>query len=110
MGLTVERFAALGLDQPPLPEVNGRGMADFIKSLRHPGDDCYHPCPEASPGPEVVAGKVTSHRDWRDTQVYEGTTRDIFIYTTPDLKAGIEAALAVFNDGAGYLSRNGPVR
>lgn len=110
VAMTVETFAALGLDRQMSHAVNGRTGAEFRDHLNHAGDGPYHPCPEAFPGPEVAAGEVTSHRGWTASKVFPGTVRDIFIHTTAGLAAGQEADLIVFNDGAGYLSRKGPVR
>jgi enterochelin esterase family protein len=100
---------ALGLDRPTPAEVNGRSNADILASLNHAGDAPYHPCPEAFPDVSVPVGAVTSYRDWEQSTVYPGTRRDVFVYTPANLR-GREAALIVFNDGAGYLSRTGAIR
>jgi enterochelin esterase family protein len=108
--MTVETYRALGLDKQPMLEMNGRGSADFQLSLNHPGDNCYHPCPEASPAADVPVGEVAVHRGWAGGRLYEGTRRDVFVYTPAGFDRGNPASLIVFNDGFGYLSRRGAVR
>jgi enterochelin esterase-like enzyme len=110
MPMTVETYRALGLDRQPLLEMNGRGAADFRLSLNHPGDGCYHPSPEASPAEDVPVGEVAVHRGWDGSRLYEGTRRDVFVYTPAGFDHDRPANLIVFNDGVGYLSRKGAVR
>jgi enterochelin esterase family protein len=101
---------ALGLHlQPPL-EMNGRGAADFRLSLNHPGDGPYNPCPEAYPADGVPEGPVNAHRGWESPAIYAGTRRDVFVYRPANHDPATPANLIVFNDGAAYLSRRGPVR
>ena len=49
---------------------------------------------------------------WQDSTLYPDTTRDIWIYTPPGFEPGVgdPPALAVFQDGGGYLNKEGPVR
>ena len=110
MPMTVETYRALGLDRQPLLEMNGRGAADFRLSLNHPGDGCYHPCPEASPAEDTPVGEVAVHRGWDGSRLYTGTRRDLFVYTPAGFDHDRPANLIVFNDGVGYLSRQGAVR
>jgi enterochelin esterase family protein len=110
MPMSVESYRDLGLDRQPQLEMNGRGGADFLLSLNHPGDACYHPCAEAGPAEDVAAGDVAVHRGWDRSALYAGTRRDVFVYTPAGFDRGRPANLIVFNDGVGYLSRQGPVR
>jgi len=102
MTLDVATYVALGLDRAPPLQVNGGSNADILASLNHPDDAPYHPCPEALPDASIPPGNVTKYADWNGSRIYPGTLRDLFVYTP--------AQLIVFNDGAGYLSRRGPVR
>lgn len=110
MPMSLETYQALGLDQQPVLEMNGRGAADFRLSLNHPGDAPYHPCAEAWPADDVAVGEVAIHRGWDRSRVYAATRRDVFVHTPAGLDRSRPARLIVFNDGVGYLSRQGPVR
>lgn len=109
MPLDIETHIALGLDQPRPEQANGHTSADILDYLNHPGDAPYHPCPEAYPDDSVSLGKVSRFRDWQQTEIFADTLRDIWVYTPP--AAGDEELnLLVFQDGGGYLARNGAVR
>ena len=108
-------YEALGLhrsmsDEPPR-EVNGRSNREIQAALATPGDRQYHPSPEAYPAEDTPRGQVSSHRSWTGARGYPGTTRDLWIYTPASFDPkGAPPALMVFQDGGGYLDRNGPVR
>jgi enterochelin esterase-like enzyme len=108
MPMDVDTHIALGLDQPFPTEVNGRSVREIKDALNVPGDAQYHPCAEAYPRDGVETGTVTKFADWQQTEVYGGTRRDMWAY----VPAGVGASppVIVFNDGAGYLARNGAVR
>ncbi|MEM8768079.1 MAG: alpha/beta hydrolase-fold protein [Pseudomonadota bacterium] len=110
MPLSTETHVALGLEQPQPVEVNGRSNLDIMKSLDHPGDAPYHPCPEAHPAEDVSEGTVDKHRDWDGSTIYRDTRRDLFIYRPADFDPARASRLMVFQDGFGYLSRNGAIR
>ena len=110
MPMDVKTHVALGLDRPTPMEVNGRSNADIVPSLTHAGDAAYHPCPEAFPDASIAAGTVTKHAEWNQSRIYPNTLRDLFVYTPAGLDASRPAALIVFNDGFGYVSRRGPIR
>jgi enterochelin esterase-like enzyme len=110
MPMSVETYREFGLDKQPELEVNGRGAADFRLSLDHPGDAPYHPCAEAFPGEDVVEGRLSIHRGWAESRVFPATRRDIFVHAPAEIDLAAPVRLIVFNDGAGYLSRKGPVR
>lgn len=96
----------LQLDQPIPAEVNGRRNGVQNDPV---WDAAYHPCPEAHPGDAVPRGQVTKLEGWADSTAYPGTQRDLWIYTPP-VAATAAVRLLLFNDGAWYLSRTGPVR
>lgn len=91
--------------------VNGRANAEIAKALDTPGDAHYHPCPEAMKRSDVPDGDVRSIRGYTATSVFPDTRRDVWIYTPSGLEQhAAPPGLIVFNDGAFYLARNGPVR
>ena len=56
-------------------------------------------------------GTVKSVKDWASERYYPGTLRDVRFSTTPGMTVGAQNVnLMIFNDGIGYLARNGPVR
>jgi enterochelin esterase family protein len=109
-------YEALGLhlsmnEQTTPRVVNGRSNRDIQNALATPGDRQYHPNPEAFAADATPRGQVRSHRDWDRSSVYPGTKRDLWIYTPAGFDPGGPApALMVFQDGGGYLNREGPVR
>lgn len=104
-------YQQLGLDQPGPWEVNGRHRYASLESTSGEFDQGYAPCPEASPGDEVPRGRVTSLKDWQSSPAYPETRRDIRFYLSAGVEAGTaDLNLMIFNDGIGYLGRNGAVR
>lgn len=57
---------------------------------------------EGVPEGEIVAGKFTSEK------VYPGTERDYWLYIPAQYNAERPACLMVFQDGRGYVDKNGP--
>ncbi|MGZ6016493.1 MAG: alpha/beta hydrolase [Phenylobacterium sp.] len=114
--MDLETYQALGLDRSlsdvdPNRVVNGRANKEIQQALSVPGDRQYHPCPEAFPAGDLPRGQVVSHRDWAGARLFPGTQRDVRIYTPPGFDAaGPAPAVMVFNDGAWYLDRDGPIR
>ena len=106
-----ETYRRYGLDGRGPLTANGRANAEIMRALDTPGDQPYHPCPEAYPQAGAPSGRVTSYPAWAEATVFADTRRDLWIYTPPAFEdvAG-EPALIVFNDGGGYLDRNGAVR
>jgi len=101
-----ELIGQLQLDRPIPAVVNGRRNG----AERNPvWDAAYHPCPEAFPDVEVARGNVVKLEDWQGSTVYAGTRRNLWIYSPPVTDAAT-LRLIFFNDGAWYLSREGPVR
>ncbi|MFI4934211.1 MAG: alpha/beta hydrolase [Caulobacterales bacterium] len=114
--MDTKTYESLGLnlslsDVDPTRNVNGRANREIMDQLATPGDNQYHPCPEAYAAEGVARGEVSSFKDWARSKVYPATQRDLWIYRPPGFDPGGPApALMVFNDGAGYLDRGGPVR
>jgi enterochelin esterase family protein len=114
--MDTKTYESFGLNQSlsdvdPTRVVNGRANREIQNQLATPADHQYNPNPEAFPAEDVPRGAVRSFRDWQHARVYPRTVRDLWIYTPPGFDpAGPPPALAVFNDGGGYLDRNGPVR
>ena len=86
--------------------VNGRSNLEILDALDTPGDVHYHPCPEAFPGDDVPRGEVRRYEEWSETTVYPGTRRTVSVYV-PQARAEGKLGLVVFQDGDGYLDRNG---
>jgi enterochelin esterase-like enzyme len=109
-------YESLGLhrsmtDVDPARVVNGRANREIQQALSTPGDRQYHPNPEAFVAEGTPQGTVRSFRDWAGATVFPGTLRDLWIYTPAGFDpAGPAPALMVFQDGAGYLGRDGPIR
>ena len=98
-------------DVNPGGTVNERSNVEIARALDTSGDRHYHPCPEAQTKPEVSAGNVDSMRGYAASSAFPGTRRDIWVYTPAGLGKHERApGLIVFNDGAYYLERGGPVR
>ena len=124
--MNYETYRRYGLDGRGPLTANGRANAEIMRALDTPGDRAYHPCPEAFPRPSAPTGRVKSYPAWAEATVFADTRRDLWIYTPPGFddvdeepSAGEreghaprmgEPALIVFNDGGGYLDRDGPVR
>ena len=106
-----ETYRRYGLDGRGPLTANGRANAEIMRALDTPGDRAYHPCPEAFPRPGAPTGRVKSYPAWAEATVFADTRRDLWIYTPPGFDdADDEPALIVFNDGGGYLDRDGAVR
>ena len=114
--MDIETYQRLGLhlnfnEVNPDGVVNNRANAEIAKALAVPGDGHYHPCPEAMKREGVAEGEVRSIRGYDASTVFPGTRRDIWVYTPSGLdQLDNPPGLLVFNDGAYYLDRNGPVR
>jgi len=97
----------LCLDQIIPEEVNGRrnGVTNDPEWER-----AYQPCSEAYPDPSAKKGAVEKIADWAGSSIYPGTTRNIWVYIPDQSFMNGPAQVIIFNDGAWYLSRSGPVR
>ena len=106
-----DTYRRYGLDGRGPLAANGRANAEIMNALDTSGDRHYHPCPEAYPRAGTPVGRVKSFPAWSGTAVYPDTRRDLWIYTPPGFDAATDdPALIVFNDGGGYLDRNGAIR
>ena len=72
-------------------------------------DDQYKLGPLSQPQKGVPEGKVTEH-EWTDSKVYPGTVRKYWVYVPAQYKADKPACLMVFQDGGGYVKRDGSWR
>ena len=107
MPLDVEAFIAHGLDRLPENESLPKPRTSSSAAI---DDNQYNPCAEASPR-SIPRGTVKKIRDWRGSEIFPSTARDIWIYTPPQFDPHkTQPALALFNDGAGYVHRAGSVR
>ena len=112
--MNIDLYESLGLHRNYTEEhgqaaVNGRRNAEIRDALNTDGDADYNPCPEALTEPPV-SGEVTYVPEWRSTEAYPGTARDIWIVTPPDLGPDDRPGLLLCNDGNGYLRPDGAIR
>ena len=105
MPISPETISRLGLDKTIAASVNGRENGVNNQSE---WDAAYYPCAEAYPAEDVARGAVTRFEEWSETEIYAGTTRDLWVYL-PAVQSDAYRII-VFNDGAWYMGRNGPVR
>src|SRR5688500_20333831 len=67
--------------------------------------DDYRLGPDSFPKPGVPKGKVTKHT-FDKSRIFEGTTRDFWIYVPAQYDGQSPACLMVVQDGGGYVSTN----
>ncbi len=72
-------------------------------------DDQYKLGPDSLPQPGVPEGKVTEY-EWKDSKIYPGTVRKFWVYVPAQYDAAKPACLMVFQDGGGYVKRDGAWR
>lgn len=110
--MDIETFQRLGLHRPfEVLTVNGRSNMEILDALMRPEDSQYNPCAEAYPQPDAPRGTIKAQDDWRGTQIFPDTQRDIRIYIPAQLAdfPG-DPPVIVFNDGDGYSDHTGAVR
>lgn len=105
MPTDAETIINLGLGKSIAASVNGRENGVHN---RPEWDAAYHPCEQAYPTADTPTGTVQRFEQWADSKTYPGTTRDVWAYL-PATKSAVYRTV-IFNDGAWYLGRNGPVR
>jgi enterochelin esterase family protein len=106
-----DTYQLLKLDQTAPWAVNGKDRYDGLKAATGEFDTGYTPCEESNPEPGQPVGKVSSIKEWQNAKMYPGTVRDLRFYCTAGMTDGqSDVNLMVFNDGIGYLGRNGLVR
>lgn len=64
---------------------------------------------DSMPQEGVPEGKVTQHI-WDASQIYPGASHDYWVYVPAQYDDAEPAAVMVFQDGQGYVTREGPVR
>jgi len=72
-------------------------------------DDQYKLGPDSQPQAGVPEGKVTEY-EWNDSKVYPGTVRKYWVYVPAQYNPAKPAGLMVFQDGGGYVKRDGTWR
>ena len=72
-------------------------------------DDQYKLGPDSQPQAGVPEGKVTEY-DWNTSKIFPGTQRKFWVYVPAQYNAAKPAALMVFQDGGGYVKRDGAWR
>lgn len=72
-------------------------------------DDPYALGPDSMQQDGVPAGTVTHHR-WTESKIFPGTERDYWIYVPAQYDASKPACVMVFQDGGGYVQREGAWR
>lgn len=71
-------------------------------------DAAYQLGPESMRQPDVPQGTVTKHV-WQ-SRIFEGTTREYYVYVPKQYTAAQPACVMVFQDGHAYVDENGSVR
>src|SRR5262249_46289952 len=74
-----------------------------------PAADDYVMGPDSYPHDGVPKGKVTQFK-WDKSKVYEGTTRDCWVYVPEQYEGKTPACVMVFQDGSGYVNEKGQYR
>ena len=69
--------------------------------------DDYVLGPDAKVQPGVPQGTITQGV-WKSRKVFPGTVRDYWIYVPAQYEASKPACVMVFQDGRGYVNKNGP--
>ncbi len=89
------------------PNKPAKPVAAKDDPTRQPGP--YKPGPESEVQAGVPQGLVTQHA-WNASKYYPGTTRDYWVYVPAQYDASKPAAVLVFQDGAGAVKPQGPLR
>jgi enterochelin esterase family protein len=86
-------------------EVDGRKLPHPVTNPRQAQAsaqlEVYSEHPDARERPAVPKGKLTQQPKWK-SKVFDGTTRDWWVYVPSQSSAEKPAAVMVFQDGAGY--------
>ncbi len=80
--------------------------ADTMISAQQPAAEEYAVHPDSLQKPGVPEGTI-SQGTWKNSKVFPGTVRDYWIYVPKQYDGSKPAALMVFQDGGGYVKRNG---
>jgi enterochelin esterase family protein len=76
-------------------------------SVAAPAADDYQLGPDAKVQEGVPQGAITQG-NWKSSKVYPGTERKYWIYVPAQYDERTPACVMVFQDGKGYVDRNGP--
>jgi enterochelin esterase family protein len=74
-----------------------------------PAADDYTYGPDSSPQDGVPKGKVTQFK-WDKSKVFEGTSRDCWVYVPAQYDGKTPACVMVFQDGGNYVNEKGQFR
>jgi enterochelin esterase family protein len=87
----------------PLPHGTALRWAYQVdgRRRRSGGLDVYADHPDNAPRSDVPKGKLTQQPPWK-SKVFDGTTRDWWVYVPAQYKPGHPACVMVFQDGGGY--------
>jgi enterochelin esterase-like enzyme len=99
--------AVVAQTSPPAPPA-ATPPASTEKKAPSP-DDQYKLGPDSQPQEGVPEGKVTEY-EWTDSKIYPGTIRKYWTYVPAQYDGSQPAALMVFQDGGGYVKRDGAWR
>jgi len=102
-------YQSVGFDQHTPGEMNGISSRTNHE-LAAQEDKQYNPCPEAYPNPNVAIGSFKRFRDWDGSETFPNTSRNVSIYCSANVVQAEQPSFMFFNDGDGYLWREGPVR
>ena len=80
--------------------------ADTSIFALQPAAEEYAVHPDSLQKPSVPEGTI-SKGTWENSKVFPGTVRDYWIYVPKQYDGSKPAALMVFQDGGGYVKRNG---
>lgn len=105
MPIEANLITSLGLNKSIRASVNGR--ENGVQN-RPEWESGYQPSALTYEHSHMSAGEVTKHPDWASTDIYPNTHRDLWVYLPPIKSDAYRVIL--FNDGAYYLARKGPVR
>lgn len=84
-------------------------LALLTLAANAPAADDYKLGPDSQPKPGVPEGKVTQF-EFKSTDAFPGTVRDVWVYVPAQYTPDKPAHLMVFQDGGGYVKRDGAWR
>lgn len=84
-------------------EVSGKQIERVIGPRERNADqlEVYATHPDSVPKPDVPKGKLTQQPAWK-SKIYDGTTRDWWVYVPAQYKDDTPACVMVFQDGGSY--------
>ncbi|SIO36983.1 enterochelin esterase [Singulisphaera sp. GP187] len=84
-------------------EVSGKRVERVLKPNQRGADqlEVYATHPDSVPRSDVPKGKLTQQPPWK-SKIYDGTSRDWWVYVPAQYKDDTPACVMVFQDGGGY--------